>query len=96
MGHFDINENRTLDLETDYFSGLYENRLSKWIFIVAIIFILPINILLLYSVTWYDVLTPICLVSSWILGVPNLYLLNFGNFFKNHILTDTLLGYVIS
>ena len=65
MDHFNITAgNRTLDLETDYFSGLYENRLSKWIFIVAIILLLPINIFLLYSVTWYDVFSTFSCVGD--------------------------------
>ncbi len=54
MDHLNLANNCTLDHEIDYFSGLYENRISKWIFIIAIILLLPINILLLYSVTWYN------------------------------------------
>ncbi len=59
MDHLNITENellnKTLDHQTDYFSVLYENRMSKWVFVSVAISLLPINILLLYSVTWYDV-----------------------------------------
>ncbi len=56
MDHLNLTQNETLnslEFETDYFRSLYESRISKWVFVSAVIMLLPINIMLLYSVTWY-------------------------------------------